>query len=529
MITLIHVNVINEALENKVIRITDANDFTADGYTYLPVLQNNLTLQQSLFSATGGTYGGTSSSVGNIVLSNQNGLLDEYSEAGFDGQEISIYKVETKTTVPSIGNLVFRGIIFTAQFSWDEITLDIKNRTEELAISCQEATFLGSNAGPVGLEGLEDDIKGKVKPQVWGIVLNAALYSVNRSLLIYGCNYSRDGERLSVYSIPRVLDKGGLILNEGDVADSDLLIAATVAPGYYKTCLSEGLIKLGTVPKGAVTADIFENQILYCSASSVVKRILEAVGFIAGPDFDSTSLTALETYNSHPIGYYVTDDISVSTVISDILGSIGSWIVPDRLGIFYFGRIAAPDSLGMPAVLSLDINTTKDASLQKLPTEDKGYGVPSFKLEFNHSMLWQTLNKGEVLESLTPDEKEALSLKFRSETITDLNVKIKHKLSTAITFDSYLVDTVFTTIDPQGLTIAQEAQNRFDVVSNKSSRYKLEVDLKEVLNTNLGSIILFTDNRFNLQDGLLFIIIGKDEDHNEELASLDIWRVEEPL
>lgn len=426
-------------LLTEVIRVTSRQDYTYGGNTWEPYIEEMLNFSETLFEK-GTTSGDTKVGVGELVVSNNKGQFDKYKNYGFDGQDIEVFLLEEPTEAPDASKLYFRGTIDYAEPELERISFVIRNRLEELDVATQVATFAGTNAGPVGLEGTADDLKGKIKPQTWGYCLNIPMVCVNSSKLIYACNFDRSGNRKAVAQFNNVMDKGGEIIYEGNVANSTFLDLATPSAGKYIACLAEGLIRLGTVPKGDVTADVMEVEMNNCAAPYVVERIMQSLGFVSGVDYDYVSLTKLAEKNSQPVGYYIDDDETALDVCQALLDSIGGWIAPTRLGMFRVGRVDLPANTGQQSVYTFDQNIFLNASLKRTTTGDKGLGIPCRNLELMHSRLWKTMNNGQLLESLSAATRTFLTNEYRSVSASSTTVPLVHKQAPSLQQKSLLVE-----------------------------------------------------------------------------------------
>ena len=107
---------------------------------------------------------------------------------------------------------------------------------------------------PDGVEGVEDDLKGKPKPRCYGECLNVSPPWVNTSKLIFQVH---DG---LIEDIVTVYDKG-VALTKGDpIGSLATLLTTTPTAGewdYYLGSASDGAyFRLGSSPAGLITADV---------------------------------------------------------------------------------------------------------------------------------------------------------------------------------------------------------------------------------------------------------------------------------
>lgn len=121
-----------------------------------------------------------------------------------------------------------------------------------LAVPLQPTKFLGTNAAGQGVEG-EADIKGQVKPILYGVVSNISPPRVNASQLIY-----QVADKSATILCVR---DGGLGLSIGTIRGSLASLQANApTPGTYDSYAgAEGtFFKLGTTPVFSVTCDARE-------------------------------------------------------------------------------------------------------------------------------------------------------------------------------------------------------------------------------------------------------------------------------
>lgn len=432
MIGLVHLNFIEPvSRESGVLRLTTANAYTKEEHSYAPsVSLGGLPgYSQSLYSR-GTTGGEVTVSSSDLYVNNADGRYDFLRTYGVVGQAVEVYLLENEKDTPSESNLYFRGTVSGHEYSLSEVVFKVSGRTQELDVPVLDSSFLGNNEGPEGLEGTESTLKGKIKPAIFGLLFNFEPYQVNSSLLVYGLNYKKDGTRAPVYQVRTVRDKGGLLLNEGDVSDAESLLAADISEGYYKTCLEEGLIRLGSVPQGSVTVDVAECAIGQASAAMVVRRMLEDYkGYVAGVDFDAYGLNYLHALNSWPVGLELREKETFLSAIAAVLDSVGGWFAFDSKGIIRFGRLEHPDGLGLSA--DLGEHDFKENSLQYLQLDDEGKGVPAHRFSLRYGRNWSTMSQNEILESVSQRDRNLLTQEYLSIQLEEDSVKLVHPTSKA--------------------------------------------------------------------------------------------------
>ena len=438
MILSAQVEVVNpQSRLKEILYLTSAADYTFGENTYIPLLNMSGNYSQTLFSR-GTTYGEVSVGISNLELDNTEGDLDYLEDYGIAGNKITIHVLDDKDEPLTADNLYFVGSVVLPNIVLDTSFFTLMNKLQEMDVACTQAIFAGTNAGPVGLEGNDDTIKGQIKPMLFGVVQNIPLYAANTSDHVYSFNYNASGVRKKVEAITAVRDKGGEILFGADHATAELLQAATIAGGYYDSCIAEALIMFGTRPLGEVTADVQEAPLSECSAPRVCERILnEALGFVAGEDYVAGDLEALHLKNACPVGVYVTSDATVLTVISQILDSIGGWMCPESDGVLRFGRVEDPANGVSEFEITKDI--FEEGSFAKEATGEEGKNTPCQKYELKHSRNWKPIPASSLLESIDSNLRGALSREYATETTSDPTVVEIHPKATTISRESLLV------------------------------------------------------------------------------------------
>lgn len=412
--------------------LTTSKSYSLDGKVYLPVLDVGLDFEESLFSR-GTTGGDSSSSIGVIVIPNSNGQFDYLSDAGFDGREFRSYWVENENSKEL--NPYVTGTVSYPEASVDDITLHISDVLERYNYKMLRSTFAGTNLGmgaAGGLEGGEDDIKGQNKPALYGRCRNIQPFLVNAFHLIYAMNYDKNGNRKAVHSIWNVYGKGAEYLYEGDEADGDALLLASVSPGYYKTCLAEGLIRLGTVPNGEVTCDAMESFGEQSSAGNVIHRILEEYPDVS---YDLSSLEALKQDFKCPVGIFLTGEQTVLEVIRSILSSVDAWIVPDYYSSLTFGRV--PPVLNKPKY-RIKKEFVRKSSFEKVPTSDNARNIPARSVAIKHTRNWKVIDAGSLIDAVPLERAEFFSTEFRTAVVSDNSVSVAHPSAVDLEYETLL-------------------------------------------------------------------------------------------
>lgn len=448
MIQIAHVRALNIATQlEEVIYLTSGKHYFANGQAYLPFISQKLSYKEQLIG-NGTIDGPTTIGVGDLIATNLDGKLDYLVPYAFDGRQIQVYLVaDENDTSLTVKTPYFTGIIKHVEFNFDKMTINVRSKMEALNVPMTAAVFLGTNVGAGaagGYEGTASTIGGKTKPQVFGRCMAVEGAPVNDFFLVYAFNFDQKGVFKPLYAVYNVYVKGIAYYPTTDYATVALLVAATIATGFYATCLASGVIRLGSVPanNGAVVADVADAPETQCSAAQVVQRILQSnMSYLAGVDYDSGGLTYLDGLNACPVGYQVSVNETIASVVTKILSSIGAWLSPDGSGIFRFGlldKIATMelDSTFAP-VLSIS-NSLYNNNISRIQTGDQSQNIPAKSVILNHTKCWKTQQAGALADAVAQGLRTFFATDFRQATTTNTTVAANHPLAPALTYDSYM-------------------------------------------------------------------------------------------
>lgn len=392
--------------------LTSGAHFVVGTQFCMPLITGTFTFSQTIVRDSL-TESGISLDEGDITLSNIGGELDEYRNYGFAGRSIRLYRVEDEDSVINVDQPDFIGRMGVPEFGWEEVVIPLLSRQQDLEIPVSPTTFDQNfdEHDPETYIGGEDSVKGQHKPRLLGRCMSFKPALLNNYLHLYGCNFDRQGNPLSVSTIHGVYSKGGRYTFASDHSTRTALLAATVAPGTYQTCVAEGLFRLGTVPTGEVTVDASSHPASNCTVASLVDYLLQDIGWQPGTDYSQSQLLALDV--PVPAGYYVDSNDTVLDVMTLLLQSIGAWAIPNLLGLYTFGKLE-----GVPAntVLEVTPDLYLRGSMKRLPRKTQT-GEPISQLNFNHTKYWHTQQESSTLPSLDTNRRNRLASEWATLSI----------------------------------------------------------------------------------------------------------------
>lgn len=477
-----------------------------EGRFYDGRLQANITFEHYLFTK-GRTYGKSSTGIGSVVVSDPDGVYDFMLDIGFNGQQIRIKTLADQRSSYSEAVTKFTGSIDILDYNWNQKIFVIKDRLSELDKPAQESVFDGSNSGATGIEGLPDDLEGKTKPFVYGYCQTVSPPLLNSSSLIYGLNFDSDGNTKAVSAIENVSDSGlALSLDtgigtSGDFSDLASLQAASISAGQYATCLAEGLFRLESSPAGVITCDVTEGASASDrTAAQIAKNILEDRGGYSASDYESSSISALDTANSSVCGVYIDKPQPMHNIITEVLGSIGANIFENADGKFDFARIVDPG--GETSLLTLrarDIIESPAGGIERIKSRDEGGGVPAKQIKVNHSKNFRVFRDNEFVGAVSDEDRAALKQEYRTAAGSiDSNIESKHANSPIIEFETLLTSAAN----------ADTELSRLEGIYNESRAfYEVMTRADDLL--DVGDVLTVEIPRFGYNAGKKFLIIGR--------------------
>lgn len=475
--------------------------FDADYAYYEPRVSNPGNYERHLFAA-GTTTGQSSVGVGEIVLRNEDGGLDHLDRWGFAGRAVTIGRTRGGTEVET----VWRGTVEQPVPSWSELQFRVRDRLEELRRPIQANTFSGVtvSGGRSDAEGRPDDLMDRPKPLVFGRVLNVTPAAANVYDLVWQVN---DGP---VADIPAVYDKAVALRRGADYPTLAALIAAPTAPGTYDTCLAAGYFKLGSSPVGQVTADVTEGVTPAArTAARVVARML-ARGGLPADQLDAGSVAALDAKTTAEVGIYIADERHTLDAVTEVLESVGGYLVPDRQGAFRLGRLEAP---GAP-VATIDLADARE--ITPFVSGDQGRGIPAWRVVVKYARNWTPMGRSELVEGpcASQERRAWLAAETRDAKAEDPAVKAVHPLAPEIPFSSLLLDA--------GAAQA-EAARRLALYGTGRSFLRVPVPPEVAAERELGETVVLEAPRFGCADGKPVVVMGIVEDYGAAAGQLILW------
>jgi hypothetical protein len=454
-------------------------------------------------------------------LINNDGGLDFLRNYGLAGRRVVMLIGNIREAYDTFEPLIV-GRMQQVFFNTNDLTVSLRDRLQDLAVPFPTNKFLGNNALPDGLEGVElEDFKDKPKPKLFGIALNISPPCVNTARQIYQAN---DGP---IPIISLVLDKGGDLLPEADYADQADMEANAPTPGYFRAWKDGGYFRLGTLPAGTITCDAGDH-LTQNSVAQVAKRLVETLppsgeGGVDSADINNDDFLALLTV-PQVAGIWFSGGETYAQILDQLLAPLSIWYGFDRSGIFRMQRLELPVA---PYAVTLRVASTPLPVLalgeyniiayRFIPNNDPERGMPTKQVTVDYSRNFTVQPANSLLTSLQQTRRNFLGAAWRTEVSpADTTIEDAYPLAVDKEVKTLLID--------QSAAVTEAARL---LAIFREPRDFLEVDL--ILTSDLialvdiGSVVNIDIPRFDYDGGKLMRVIGMQYNAAAGMLTLSCW------
>ena len=500
-----------------------SHDFVADNENetaeFIPGrIARGLQITRSVNQGQDGMLGGlVTADVGEIEFGNPDGALDSLLDAYPDGRPVRIkvgFSHQDVTTGREIidayedFNEVFIAVAGSWQLERDTAVLRLRDPGLLLQANVAKSRYLGT-----GDEEGNADLGGKSRPSALGHVFNAEPQLLVPGYLIYQVHGG------PVQSIDVVYDAGVELAFDADYASYKILLEALVPAGEYATCIARGYIKLGASPTGKITVDLhgdagfpevpwgddepWDDDDGWVSgtgpallAGHVALKILLEYARISYLDIDELSFTTVDSAVEREVGIYIGagEARTIESVLSDIGISSGVIVGTNKMGKFAAFRL----DLNLPPAFTFTANEITDIHREPLP-----YGVPWFEWLIGYQKVWTVQSGTELAGAATVEHRQFVGQEFRQVTAHSSHIKAAHHTSRP----APRIESVLTQREHAQI----EAKKRLAFYGLGRSMFRVTVK-NALLQVEIGIVVTLQLDRFGLDSGLNFVVVGVSED-----------------
>ncbi len=282
------------------------------------------------------------------------------------------------------------------------------------------------------------------------------------------------------------------------------------AEGTFKAYLAGGLFRLGSPAIGLITADVLQGAAASNrTAGQAFAAIMTKCG--KGSDYSTADVTALDLVRTAELGIAThLQEVTPPQLLNLLAASVEAWW-RDVVGTY---RIKLGPSTSGTSVLDIVKGNLKDEP-KLLRTQGPGGGLPTtlVKVLFRKNYAPQ----GTDLAANVSDANRGLYSKpWREEAAEDTAVKTSHLLAR-----TQIVETALA----KAADASSAASRRLLVYDSPHQVLELPLELNEDTQVlTLGDVVNVTLDRFELESGADFAIIGMDPDRGAKRLTLKVWR-----
>lgn len=279
-------------------------------------------------------------------------------------------------------------------------------------------------------------------------------------------------------------------------------------PGNWKWISDPGgsYVRIGSPPYGIVTADISEGATAADrTPGQLWKRVLERVGKVAGTDFSSGDITALDAACSDEAGIYITEEITLGAVLDLIAATPGASSFTDRAGLYRIKQLTLPSGSTVVDFAAGDLI----GRLERAEGE-----IPTYQHILSYRRNYTPMTNG-VATFITAEVREQLAREWSTIIDTDSSVQTEHLLARQVS-----VQTLFADATGAGIEVAR----RQALFGDRRDWYPFTVeDRPEYRALELFDVVGMSHSRYGLSVGLKFRILGIEPNTKRREITLFLW------
>lgn len=270
------------------------------------------------------------------------GLFPRLLQFDWAGAKVTLYRMVAGAPVTLAEMQVERFAIEDFR-----LALSLIVDTEPFAADVLSLTYAGTSGAEGGV-----NIKGQVKPWVFGRAQNVEAAFIDQIDNVF--QVSGYGP---VSAIPAIYERGASFgPSVGNFANYAALVAASIPPGRWGTCLAQGLFRLGAPPAGVITCDVDGDTTtgFLRRTGAIITEIARRLGLSA--KLDDASVGALDAAVPRNINIVINEQVSFIDLIRRMVAPCNA-----VAGLGLDGRLITPRvAFGVEAL-------TLDAQGRQLP------------------------------------------------------------------------------------------------------------------------------------------------------------------
>lgn len=467
------------------VRLSDGFYLDEERNYWNPVLYEPTLYRAGLYA--GDAVPAQRSGYGEIVLANIDGRMEYLSNYAVDGRLCTVFQRAAEGEL----TLLFRGTVSLIKTSKETVSIILRDPQELLKDTHPRTNYAGDNVLPMGLEGVETDLKGNAKPRVYGSISNATPTLVNTALVIYQISDLP-------CTVTSVYDGGIPLEYEGDYVDLNQLQALDQTPSAGKYRRFQGYIRLGAQPSGRLTVNANSGQNL--------GDVVDALCADVDQPFCQTCRSELNALG--PCALLLGNDVSTMSLLDDLAkSSLCYWRV-DSSGKVLMNPLPTPYlelvTWTVSAELILDID--------RVSTGGGSNGLPVYEVVVEGDPV--EVVQDDLFGAADLEHAARVSKKHRTYRATNAATRVRHPLSLPYETESKLVS--FSSLE-------SIAQRLLDLLSTRRDVLKVTIPLKEFQETQVTDSIALIYPKLGYNTPKAFIVLDYELDSANNQVRMTLW------
>jgi len=442
-------------------------------------------IQPGLF--VGGMYSqlldSSRSGYGETTLRNEDRGLDYLADYAVDGRLAILSEV-----IGGVATEALRGTVAGLIYDSGTVSVKLREPEEVLRLTHPHATYAGDNTLPDGLEGTANDIRGTIKPRVYGDVRSAEPVLVNTSKLIYQIS-DQPCEISGLY------ENGAAITQGADYASLTELQSTAPSAGQWRSY--EGYARMGSPPGGVITVDA-------STSSPGAGDVFSAIAEDASQTVDTGDITELNAAGN--IGIFVSTTTTTQALLDLIADSIAGYYRFSVAGILRAMLIETPSD---PV---LTIEDYQLLSIKRSATGAGDNGLPVWRVQVKADKVERTID--DTAGIVSEADKSRLANEYRESFSERTSTRDRHPLATEINITSAL----------RSLNDAQVVADRVaDLTSVRRDRVSADVSLLGTQGARVGDVVRLEVGRLGYSSGRDMIVVKRQLNALRGRQTLELW------
>ena len=321
---------------------------------------------------------------------NMERIKDVYAGADayvWAGAPVTIYAEEPGASWPWTTRFVGKVARFSVRSRVVTLTatVDIEPFTKDVLT----ATYAGTGGAEGGA-----DIKGRVKPLAIGWPMNVEPVLIDATNSVY--QFSGYGP---IQAVTTLFERGSAFSAAvGDYATYAALVAATIAPGKWGTCLAEGMIRLGAPAYGVITGDIKGHKV-GASSPRLTGAIINALATIAGVssgNIETSTLTTMDAATPYSVNLFLDGQITFLDLARRMALPCSFQAGVSLAGKFFVSGVG----FGGSEVLTLDAQGRAQPPVTH--SDELQVSPPFYRTILGANRAWRVHTPDEIAYAVTP-------------------------------------------------------------------------------------------------------------------------------